>query len=106
MRLAFPRLLAVIPVCRQEASRLAAIREGNAERAEEAEGKIKETGTTSGRFLKLLLSAHWLAGPRAAPWFLIHSAAIVRKVLAPLDFDRHHSPKSGGFPRFGPVARL
>ncbi len=33
------------------------------------EGKIKETGTTSARFLKLLLSAHWLGSPRAAPHF-------------------------------------
>lgn len=105
MRLVFPRSVAVIPVCRPAGSRRAAIREGRAERAEKAEGKIKETGTTSGRFLKLLLSAHWLAGPRAAPWFLIHSAAIVRNVLALLDFDRHHSPKSGSFPRFGPVTR-
>lgn len=61
------------------------------------EGEIKETGTTSGRFLKLSLSAHCLAGVQAAPWFWTPRAAILRKALALLGFDRHHRRKSPDF---------
>lgn len=100
MRTAFPRPAARIPVCSQAGLRLAAFPVGEAERAEKAEGKIKETGTLSGRFLKLSLSAHWLGRPRAAPYFLSHSAVIVRNALAALDFDRHYRRKAPGFHGF------
>ncbi len=69
MKVAFPRSAAHDPVCSQAGSRLAAYRAGEAEKDERAEGKIKETGTRSAGFLKLLLSAHWLGEPRAAPCF-------------------------------------
>lgn len=105
MKMAFSRLLALVPVCSQAGSRLAAFPVVRAERSEKAEGKIKETGTTLAGFLKLLLSAHWLGGPRAAPCFWSPRAASRRKALALLGFDRHHSPKSSGFPGFGPEAR-
>jgi hypothetical protein len=105
MKLAFPRSAALVPVCRQAGLRLAAYRAGEAEKAEVAEGKIKETGTRSAGFLNLLLSAHWLGGPRAAPCFLIPRAAMLRKALALLDFDRHHERRLPDFLEFWPKAR-
>lgn len=81
------------------------MRAGEAEKDERAEGKIKETGTRSAGFLKLLLSAHWLGEPRAAPCFLIPRAAILRKALALLDFDRHHDRRTPDFLGFWPEAR-
>lgn len=103
--MAFPRPLALVPVCSQAGGCPAAFSSGRAERSERVEGKIKETGTTSVRFLNFSLSAHWLGEPRAAPWFWTSRAACSRKALAFLDFDRHHSPKLGVFPQFWPVAR-
>ena len=76
------------------------MRAGEAEKDERAEGKIKETGTRSAGFLKLLLSAHWLGEPRAAPCFLIPRAAMLRKALALHGFERHHRPISACFRRF------
>ena len=105
MKAAFPRSTALVPVCRQAGSRLAAYRTGRAERGEGAEGKIKETGTRSAGFLKLLLSAHWLGEPRAAPCFLIPRAAMLRKALALLGFDRHHDRRVPDFLGFWPEAR-
>ena len=78
---------------------------GGAEKAGRAEGKIKEDGTISGRFWKLLLSAHWLGEPRAAPRFLVPRAAMLRKALALLGFDRHHDRRTPDFLRFWPEAR-
>jgi len=78
---------------------------GGAEKVEGAEGKIKETGTTLAGFLNLLLSAHWLGGPQAAPCFLIPRAAILRKALALLEFDRHHDRRTPDFLEFWPEAR-
>ena len=78
---------------------------GGAEKAERAEGKIKEDGTMSGRFWKLLLSAHWLGDRFRHHGFEGPRAAISHKALALLGFDRHHRPKSGGFRHFGPEAR-
>ena len=100
MTTAFPRAAAFVPVCSQAGLRLAALRAGEAERAEGAEGKIKEDGTMSGRFRKLLLSAHWLGEPRAAPWFSTPRAAISRKALALLGLERHHRRRSAVFRRF------
>ncbi|MCM2505527.1 hypothetical protein NDN16_17825 [Aureimonas altamirensis] len=105
MKTAFPRFAARIPVSSQARFRLAEIPAGRAERAGKAEGKIKQTGTMSGRFGKLSLSAHWLAGPRPAPWFSPRSAGVSRKALALLGFDRHYGSKWGVFPRFSWGAR-
>lgn len=105
MRLAFPHPFASVPVCSQAGGCLVVFLSGTAERSGRVEGKIKETGTTSGRFLKLLLSAHCLGEPRAALWFWTPRAAIICNALALQDFDRHSSPKSGGFRQFGPVSR-
>ena len=91
MRIAFPRPLALVPVCSQAGSRLAAFPVGRAERSEKAEGKIKETGTTGRRFLGKPLSAHCFGERRTAPCFWATRAAIWRKALALLGFDRHYS---------------
>lgn len=105
MKAAFPRGAAVFPVCRQSGVRLAACQIGRAERDERAEGKIKETGTTLAGFLKLLLPAHWLGEPRAAPYYWTPRAAMLRKALALLDFDRHHDRRTPDFIGFWPEAR-
>lgn len=105
MRAAFPRPAARIPVCSQAGLRLAAFGAGQAGRAKKAEGKIKETGTLSGRFLKLLLSAHWLGKPRAAPCFWSRSAAMLRNASALLGFDRHHGRRLHDFRQFRSEAR-
>ncbi len=80
------------------------MRTGEAEKGEGAEGKIEEHGTMSCQFWKLSLSAHWLDGPRAAPWFLSSRAAISFKALALLDFDRHHDRRTPDFLEFWPEA--
>jgi len=97
MTTAFPRAAAFVPVCSQAGLRLAALRAGEAERAEGAEGKIKEDGTMSGRFWKLLLSAHWLGKSCAAPRFLTLRAAMSRKALALQGFERHHGRRTPDF---------
>lgn len=105
MRIAFPRAAAAVSVCRWQASGLDEGPAGEAEKAVRKEGKIKEDGTIRRRFLKLSLSAHWLAGPRAAPWFWTPRAAISRKALPLLGFVRHYRPKSASFGRFRPGMR-
>lgn len=105
MRMAFPRSFALVPVCSQAGARLVAFPVGRAERSERAEGKIKETGTTWRRFQGKPLSAHCFGAPFPAPCFLSPRAAPQCKALAFLGFDRHHSPKSDGFPHFWPEAR-
>lgn len=105
MRVAFPRSARSVPVSSHAGFRLAGFPAGRAERAVKAEGKIKEHGTTSPMFSKLLLSAHWLGPPRAAPHFWMARAAIVCKALALLGFDRHHGRRTPDFPRFWPEAR-
>ena len=105
MSMASPRAFGPLPVCSQARDRLAAFPAGRTKRAGKAEGKIKETGTTLAGFLKLLLSAHWLGEPRAAPCFWAARAVILRKALALLGFDRHHDRRSPDFPRFWPEAR-
>ena len=69
MSMALQRSPALFPVCRQASLRLAGFPAGEAGRVEKAEGKIEETGTLSGRFPKLSLSAHWLAGRARHPPF-------------------------------------
>ena len=105
MSMASPRAFGPLPVCSQARDRLAAFPAGRAKRERKVEGKIKETGTRSAGFLKLLLSAHWLGEPRAAQCFLIPRAAILRKALALLDFDRHHDRRTPDFLWFWPEAR-
>ena len=100
MRAAFPRSAAQVSASSRAGLRPAGFGVGKAERAEGAEGKIKEDGTMSGRFLKLLLSAHWLGEPRAAPRFLPPRAAVSRKALTLLGFERHHRPIPACFRRF------
>lgn len=100
MRMAFPRLAAIIPVSSQAGLRPAGFWAGRAEKAERAEGKIKEDGTMSGRFWKLLLSAHWLGGRFRHHGFEGPRAAISRKALALQGFERHHRPISACFRRF------
>ena len=100
MTTAFPRAAAFVPVCSQAGLRLAALRAGEAERAEGAEGKIKEDGTMSGRFWKLLLSAHWLGGRFRHHGFEGPRAAILRKALALQGFERHHRRRSAVFRGF------
>lgn len=104
MSMSFPRSLGQFPVCSQAGSRLAAFPAERAERKGKAEGKIKETGTTLAGFLNLLLSAHWLGEPRAAPCFWTARAVILRKALALLGFDRHHGRRLPDFLRFWPEA--
>lgn len=105
MRGVFPRSARSVPVSSHAGFRLAGFPAGRAERAVKAEGKIKEHGTTPPMFWKMLLSAHWLGAPRAAPRFWASRAATWRKALALLDFDRHHSRRLPDFPEFRPEAR-
>lgn len=106
MSMAFPRPLGLVPVCSQAGSRLAAFPVLSAERSEKAEGKIKEDGTISGRFWKLLLSAHWLGGRFRHHGFEGPRAAILRNALALQGFERHHRPISAVFRRFSLESRL
>jgi len=109
MSMAFTRSFGPFPVCSQAWVRLAAFPAGRAKREGKAEGKIKETGTTSGRFQGKPLSAHCFGAALAAPLFWSPRAAMSRKALPLLGFERHHSPKSGRFPAldaFGPEARV
>ena len=91
MSMAAPRAFGPLPVCSQARGRLAAFPAGRAKRERKAEGKIKETGTLSGRFLGKPLSAHCFEARRTAPCFWASRAAICRKALALLGFDRHYS---------------
>ena len=100
--MAFPRPLALVPVCSQAGGCPAAFSSGRAERSERVEGKIKETGTPLARFLGKPLSAHCFGAALTAPSFWSPRAAILRKALAFLGFDRHHSPISGVFRQFWP----
>ena len=91
MSMASPRAFGPLPVCSQARGRLAAFPAGRAKRAGKAEGKIKETGTLSGRFLGKPLSAHCFEARRTAPCFWASRAVIWRKALALLGFNRHYS---------------
>ncbi len=73
---------------------------GGTEKAGRAEGKIKEDGTMSGRFWKLLLSAHWLGDRFRHHGFEGPRAAISHKALALLGFERHHRRRLAVFRRF------
>ena len=100
MRTAFPRSAVLIPVSSRADLRLAGFTPGGAEKAEKAEGKIKEDGTMSGRFWKLLLSARWLGCRFRHHGFEGRRAAISRKALALQGLERHHRRRSAVFRRF------
>lgn len=100
MRMALPRPLALVPVCSQAGSRLAAFPVLRAGKEERAEGKIKETGTMRRRFQGKPLSAHCFGAAMAALRFWASRAAMTRKALVLQGFNRHHRPKSGGFRHF------
>lgn len=91
MSMASPRAFGPLPVCSQARGRLAVFPAGRVKRAGKAEGKIKETGTLSGRFLGKPLSAHCFGAWRTAPCFWASRAVTWCKALALLGFDRHYS---------------
>ena len=105
MSAAFPRSAALVLASGRSGLRPAGLPAGGAEKAERAEGKIKEDGTISGRFWKLLLSAHWLGGRFRHHGFEGPRAAILRKALALQGFKRHHRRRSAVFRRFGLESR-
>lgn len=105
MSMGSPRCIGPLPLCSQASGRLAVFLIGRAKRAGKAEGKIKETGTLSGRFLGKPLSAHCFGARRTAPCFWVSRAAIWRKALASLGFDRHYSRISPDFSEFWLEAR-
>ena len=98
MSMVSPRTFGPLPVCSQARGRLAAFPAGRAKRGRKAEGKIKETGTLSGRFLGKPLSAHCFGTRRTAPCFWVSRAAIWRKALVLLGFDRHSNRILADFP--------
>lgn len=100
MRAAFPRSAALVSASGRAGLRPAGFPAGGAEKKERAEGKIKEDGTMSGRFWKLLLSAHWLGDRFRHHGFEGQRAAISRKALALLGFERHHGRRSAVLRRF------
>ena len=100
MRAAFPRSAALVSASGRAGLRPAGFRAGGAEKTERAEGKIKEDGTMSGRFWKLLLSAHWLGDRFRHHGFEGPRAAISHKALALLGFERHHRRRLAVFRRF------
>ncbi|MCO6390061.1 MULTISPECIES: hypothetical protein [Alphaproteobacteria] len=106
MRAAFPRSAALISASSPAGLRPAGFPAGRAEKTERAEGKIKEDGTISGRFWKLLLSAHWLGGQFRHHGFEGPRAAISRKALALQGFEQHHRRRSAVFRHFRPEPRL
>ena len=103
MSMALLRSFGPVPVCSQAGLRLAVFPAGRAKREGRAEGKIKEHGTSPRQFRKFLLSAHWLAGPQAAPRFWASRAAIVRNTLVLLGFYRHYGGEMTGFRLFLPM---
>ena len=104
MSMAPPSSAAFVPVCSQVGFRLAAFPIGRAEKSEKAEGKIKETGTPLARFRGKPLSAHCFGAALAAPWFWTSRAAIMRKALGFLGFERHYGSKSAVFRGFASEA--
>ena len=100
MRAAFPCSATLVSASCRAGLRPAGFPAGRAEKTERAEGKIKEDGTISSRFWKLLLSAHWLGVRFRHHGFEGPRAAILRKALALQGFERHHRPISACFRRF------
>lgn len=105
MTAAFPRSATLVLASSRAGLRPAGFPAGGTEKAGRAEGKIKEDGTMSGRFRKLLLSAHWLGDRFRHHGFEGPRAAISRKALALLGFERHHGRGLPVFRRFWPELR-
>ena len=104
MRTAIRRTARPVPVSSQAGLRPSGIPAGRTERAVRREGKIEGTGTMSGRFPKLLLSAHWLGRRFRHHDLERRSAAIPCNALALQAFVRHHGRRLPDFPRFRPEA--
>tara|TARA_B100000378_G_C17967316_1_gene385760 strand:+ start:598 stop:882 length:285 start_codon:yes stop_codon:yes gene_type:complete len=66
----FSPSLALVPVCSEARLRLAALPAEKAERLEEAEGKITETGTVRRQFQGKPLFVYCFSAALAAPSFL------------------------------------
>jgi hypothetical protein len=105
MKAAFPHSAHSVPVSRQAGLCLAELPPGKAKTVEKGEGKIKQTGTMSGRFVVKFLSAHCFGARRTAPQLWCSRAAILRKALAWLGFDRHHGRRLVDFQGFWAEAR-
>lgn len=101
MRMVLPRSFGPVSVCRQAGLRLAAFPASREKREGRAEGKIKEHGTPSRQFGKFLLSAHWLAGPQAAPRVWVLGAVIDRNPTGLRGFDRHYGGEMTDFRQSG-----
>lgn len=106
MKAAFPRSATLVSASSRAGLRPAGFPAGRAEKTEGAEGKIKEDGTISGRFWKLLLSAHWLGDRFRHHGFEGRRAAISRKALALLGSERHHRSISAVFRGFWLESRV
>lgn len=100
MKVAFPCSATLVSASSRAGLRPAGFPASGAEMAEGAEGKIKEDGTMSGRFWKLLLSAHWLGDRFRHHGFEGPRAAISHKALALQGFERHHRRRLPVFGRF------
>ncbi|MFZ5747146.1 MAG: hypothetical protein ACOY45_05740 [Pseudomonadota bacterium] len=105
MKTAIERDVASVSVCRRIAGIPGEKTAGDAEKAERREGKIKQSGTLSGRLGEKLLSAHWLGLSRTALHFCGHGAVYSRNALDLLALHRHYHLKSGVLPGFRPGRR-
>lgn len=105
MKAAFPRSATLASASGRAGLRPAGFPAGRAEQVERAEGKIKEDGTISGRFWKLLLSAHRLGDRFRHHGFEGARAAILRNALVLQGFERHHRRGSPVFRRLWPESR-
>lgn len=105
MKTAIRRDVASVSVCRWIAWIPGQRHAGEAKKAERREGKIKQSGTMSGRFGKFLLSAHSLGSARAALHFRANGAAHWLNTLALLKVERHYSLKRRIFARSRPGRR-
>jgi len=105
MKAASPRSATLVSASSRADFRPAGFPAGRAEKTERAEGKIKEDGTISGRFWKLLLSAHWLGVRFRHHGFEGLRAASLRKALPLQGFERHYRRRSAVFWQFGLESR-
>ncbi|TGY88775.1 hypothetical protein E5163_06455 [Marinicauda algicola] len=105
MKTAIRRDVASVSVCRRIAWIPGQRHAGEAKKAERREGKIKQSGTLSGRFGKKLLSAHWLGLSRTALHFCGHGAVYSRNALDLLALHRHYHLKSAVLSGFRPGRR-
>jgi hypothetical protein len=105
MKTAIRRDVATVSVCRRMAWIPGQRQAREAKKAERREGEIKQSGTLSGRFGKLLLSAHWLGSLVPAPCFRARGAAGRLSTLALRRSGRHYHAKSAISAPVRPKAR-